>query len=262
MSGGTFGAVYAVDLAGGTKLVAKTANGAGNTLEIEGWMLAWLGRNSALPVPEMIHAEAGLLLMTRLPAGGSLDAAAEIHGAELIAALHDVRGTRFGFERDTVIGPLVQPNAEAESWVDFLRDRRLMHMGREAHAAGHLPGATLDSLERFCARLGDFVAEPGYPSLLHGDLWTGNVLCNRGRISGFVDPAIYYGDPQMDLAFSTLFGTFGEAFFARYAEIRPLDPDFFETGRDIGNLWPLLVHSRLFGGSYPSQVDRILRRFV
>ena len=260
MPGGTFGALTHLTMTDGAELVAKTAT-APSTLALEGWMLGYLREHSDLPVPEVVHADDALLLMARLPADGGISESAEIHAAELIAALHNVRGPAFGLERDTVIGPLPQPNTPAGDWIPFLRDRRLMPMARAAHEAGGLDRATLSALEEFCSRLGDFIAEPDYPSLLHGDLWTGNVLAYRGRISGFVDPAIYYGDPEMDLAFSTLFGTFGDAFFARYAEIRPLRPGFFEERRDICNLWPLLVHSRLFGAHYGAQVGAILGKY-
>jgi fructosamine-3-kinase len=87
------------------------------------------------------------------------------------------------------------------------------------------------------------------------------VLSKGGRIAGFVDPAIYYADAEIELAFSTLFSTFGEAFFKRYGEIRPLREGFFEERRDIYNLYPLLVHARLFGGSYAQSVDSVLTRF-
>jgi fructosamine-3-kinase len=89
-------------------------------------------------------------------------------------------------------------------------------------------------------------------------MWGGNVLVRDGRIAGFVDPAIYFADPEIELAFSTLFSTFGEPFFRRYSEIRPLRPGFFEVRRDLYNLWPLLVHVRLFGGAYVASVERTL----
>ena len=116
-------------------------------------------------------------------------------------------------------------------------------------------------LETLAGRLGRWISEPAHPSLLHGDMWTGNLLCRDGRIAGFIDPAIYFGDPEIELAFSTLFGTFGRAFFARYASLRELKPGFFEERRDLYNLYPLLVHVRLFGGSYVSSVDRTLTQF-
>ena len=92
-------------------------------------------------------------------------------------------------------------------------------------------------------------------------MWSGNVLTKDGRIAGFVDPAIYYADSEIELAFSTLFSTFGDAFFRRYDELRPLRPGFFEERRDLYNLYPLLVHVRLFGGSYVGSVERALARY-
>jgi fructosamine-3-kinase len=130
-----------------------------------------------------------------------------------------------------------------------------------ARAAGSLPMAMLQRLERLAARLDTLLEEPPYPSLLHGDLWTGNVLVGRGgRIAGFVDPAIYFGHPEIELAFGTLFGTFGAPFFRRYAEQRPLTPGFFELRRDLYNLYPLLVHVCLFGAGYLGGIERTLGR--
>ncbi len=88
-------------------------------------------------------------------------------------------------------------------------------------------------------------------------------MCWRKVVAspGFVDPAIYYAHPEIELAFTTLFGTFERPFFDRYHELRPIAPGFFEERRDIYNLYPLLVHVRLFGGSYVSSVERTLRQF-
>lgn len=261
LTGGTFGSLTRFRLKDGTELVAKTAKGA-STLALEGWMLRCLRDRSDLPVPDVLHADDTLLLMTCLPSDGAITDTAQIHAAELIAALHNVRGEAFGLDRDTVIGPLPQPNDPSTDWIPFLRDRRLLPMGRAAHDAGSLDGDTLSRLETFCGRLETYVEEPAHPSLLHGDLWTGNVLAQDGRISGFIDPAIYFGDPEMDLAFSILFGTFGEPFLDRYAEIRPLKRGFLEERRDICNLWPILVDARLFGPSYGHQAAQILARFI
>jgi fructosamine-3-kinase len=118
------------------------------------------------------------------------------------------------------------------------------------------------NVDQLAARLDDILYEPEQPALIHGDMWGGNVLPDNGRIAGFVDPAIYYAHPEIELAFSTLFSTYGKPFFRRYEEIRPLQPDFFEERRDVYNLYPLLVHVRLFGGSYVGQVKRILSRYA
>ena len=115
-------------------------------------------------------------------------------------------------------------------------------------------------LETLAGQLERWLTEPR-PALIHGDLWGGNVLAASGRISGFIDPAIYYADAEIELAFSTLFNTFGKAFFSHYNELRPLAPGFFEERRDLYNLYPLLVHVRLFGGGYVGSVERTLKRF-
>lgn len=96
--------------------------------------------------------------------------------------------------------------------------------------------------------------------MLHGDLWSGNILARRGRIVATLDPAIYYGHPEVELAFTTLFGTFGEPFFAAYAELAPIAPGFHELRRDLYNLYPLLVHVTLFGAGYLAPVERVLDR--
>jgi fructosamine-3-kinase len=186
---------------------------------------------------------------------------AQRHAAELLATLHNISGAYFGFERDTLIGGLHQPNPRCDSWIDFFRDQRLFYMAGEAARVGRLPGHFLRRLEQFANHLGDWLSEPEYPALIHGDVWTTNVLASGGHITGFLDPAIYYAHPEIELAFITLFNTFDAAFFRRYSELRPIAPAFFETRRDIYNLYPLLVHVRLFGGGYVASVDAILRRF-
>jgi len=259
LSGGCIAEIYRVDFDDGDRLVAKLAGSEGD-LGLEAYMLRYLAERSALPVPAVVHADDGLLLMEFVETAGPIDAAAERHAAELLAALHEVSAPAFGHERDTLIGPLHQPNPETASWLAFFRDRRLLHMAGVAHDAGRLPAATLKRIERLAARLGEWIEEPARPSLVHGDVWGGNVLVKGGRIAAFIDPAIYHADPEIELAFSTLFSTFGEAFFARYDEIRGLGPGFFEVRRELYNLYPLLVHVRLFGGGYLGGVEAVLKK--
>ncbi len=259
LGGGCVGDVYRVDLDNGERLVVKLGE-AGGGLAIEGLMLDTLAANG-LPVPRVLHAEDRLLVMTWIETSGGLTATAQAEAADLLAALHGVTADRFGFQGDTLIGGLRQPNPWEENWLTFFRDHRLMDMGRQALEAGRLPKRTMARLETLAGRLERWLEEPVRPSLIHGDMWGGNVLCRDGHIAGFVDPAVYYADPEIELAFSTLFGTFGDPFFARYRDLRPLRPGFFEERRDLYNLFPLLVHVRLFGGSYVASVESTLVRF-
>jgi fructosamine-3-kinase len=260
LSGGDVGETYKVELKDRTQLVAKVSETGG--LAVEGFMLGYLKMHSELPVPEVLHAADKLLLLEFVETTGGLTAAAEAHAAELLAALHGINAENFGFEGNTVIGGLPQPNPWTPRWRDFFRDQRLLYMGRLALDRGKLIRATFARLEKLCGRLEDYIEEPARPALIHGDCWGGNVLTRDGRIAAFVDPAIYYADPEIELAFATLFATFGTAFFARYQELRPIAPGFFEARRDIYNLYPLLVHSALFGGQYPDQVHRVLARYA
>ena len=261
LSGGCVGEVYKVKLADGDVIVAKVGGSPAARLDLEGWMLRYLAEHSRLPVPAVLYSSDSLLLMKFVEGGSHFTGAAQQHAAELLAELHNISAPQFGLESDTLIGGLHQPNPWTSSWLDFFRDQRLLYMANEAVGEGRLPQKMLGRIEKFAARLDRWLEEPGHPSLIHGDVWTTNVLAANGRITGFIDPAIYYADPEIELAFTTLFGTFGEPFFQRYSEIRPLRPGFIEERRDIYNLYPLLVHVRLFGGSYVQSVDGILRRF-
>lgn len=242
---------------------ARTENpGTGPSLALEGYMLSELARLSDLPVPQVHVCEPDLLVMDFIENDGhGTSADAERDAGERIARLHKVPRSHFGYERDTLIGPLHQPNPQQTQWVPFFRDHRLLYMAQAAREEGRLPAALYDRIERFAARLDDYLIEPRFPSLLHGDLWTGNVLVRGNRIAGFVDPAIYCGHPEIELAFATMFGTFGEVFFDAYEGIMPLDDGFQDVRRDLYNLYPLLVHVRLFGSSYVSAIDRTLTRY-
>jgi fructosamine-3-kinase len=190
--------------------------------------------------------------------GGGITPSVERDAGELIANLHATKRDGFGYERDTLIGPLAQPNPKSLHWVPFFRDQRLLLMARQAQQEGRLPAKMLDRIERLAQRIDDYLIEPAFPSLLHGDLWTGNVLVRKGRIAAFVDPAIYYGHPEIELAFATLFGTFGEIFFEAYEGLMPLEPGFHELRSSLYNLYPRLVHVRLFGSGYLAGIDRTL----
>lgn len=261
MGGGCVGQVYRIRLADGRQAVAKVDEGPRPQLSIEAYMLRYLASHSGLPVPEVWYADDSLLVLAFLPGESRFSRPAQQHAAELLAELHAISAPSFGLERDTLIGGLHQPNPWTGSWLDFFREHRLLYMGGEGLRSKRLPASLFKRLEQFCGRLDRWLEEPEQPSLIHGDVWTTNVLAAGPKITGFVDPAIYFAHPEIELAFTTLFGTFGDAFFDRYQELRPIKAGFFEARRDIYNLYPLLVHVRLFAGSYVNSVDQTLRRF-
>jgi fructosamine-3-kinase len=253
---------YKVDLADGHSLAVKLRAGSARAdLLLEAYMLGELARHSDLPVPAVHFAESDLLAMDFIENdGGGITPDVERHAAELIAALHATPRPNFGYERDTLIGPLPQPNPCSDRWIPFFRDHRLLAMALGAEAEGRLPARLLVRLERLAERLPDYLTEPPAPSLLHGDLWTGNVLVRGNRIAGFVDPAIYWGHPEIELAFTTMFGTFGQAFFEAYEALLPSEPGFHEIRSALYKLYPTLVHVRLFGSAYLSPIEQTLKR--
>lgn len=259
---GNSATVYRVELTDDRQVAVKIADPRTGRLQVEGAMLDDLKKLSRLPVPRSLYATPELLVMSWIDNdGGALGARAQVQAAELLAELHSITTAHYGYDRDTLIGGLAQPNGWMASWRDFFGERRLRSMAREAHRAGRLPSPLLARVETLAGRLDRWIADDTQPSLIHGDMWGGNVLVKDGAIAGFIDPAMYYADAEIELAFATLFNTFGEAFFRRYGELRPLRPGFFEERRDLYNLYPLLVHARLFGGSYVESVAATLTHY-
>ena len=261
LGGGCVSAVYGLRLADGKRVVAKVDEAVEGNLPVEAFMLRYLADRSPLPVPTVRFISSRLLVMDYVDGGSSFNERAEEHAAELLAGLHNLSASGYGFECDTLIGGLSQPNLWSQSWLSFFAEQRLVYMAVEARRSGRLPAGLLARVERFAGDLARWLIEPACSSLIHGDVWTTNVLARDGRVTAFLDPAIYFADAEMELAFIGLFGTFGRAFYARYHELRPIIPGFFEERRDLYNLYPLLVHTRLFGGSYVGQVERLLVRF-
>jgi len=250
-----------VELEDGRRLVSKYGRGPRpGHLETEGWMLRRL--EGEIPVPRVHLCEDDLLVMDYIAGSGGTGASVERHMAELLAAMHGRRQPFFGLERDTTIGPLPQPNPRTENWTDFFREHRLMFMARLAHERAGLPSSLLRRLERFCGHLEEYIVEPAHPSLLHGDIWGGNVIASGGRVAAFIDPAIYYGHPEYELAFMTMFGTAGRPFFEAYAALRPdFDAEgFFDVRKDIYLIYPHLTHVLICGLSYASGIDSRLHR--
>ena len=262
MGGGSIGEVYRAELSGGSAVVAKVDRAGEAHLEREAYMLRYLREKSALPVPEVYFSSEKLLLMQLMPGetGGGLPGAQE-HAAELLAGLHGVTADAYGHERDTLIGSLSQPNPWTASWGEFFRDQRLLYFARWAYEAGRLPASLRKRVEGLAGRLGEVLEEPERPVLIHGDVWGGNVLAEGGRITAFLDPALYHADPDVELAYIALFGTFGDPFFRRYAELRGIRPGFFGERRHLYALYPLLVHVYFFGGHYVNSVEGTLGRF-
>src|SRR5215213_6685618 len=176
LGGGCIGEVYRAELEEGTPLVAKVDRNGESHLEREAYMLHYLREKSELPVPEVYHGSGTLLLMEFVEGSSRFSDGAERHAAELLAALHSITTDTYGHERDTLIGSLDQPNPPQDDWVEFFREHRLLYLARVAHEAGRLPAEDVRRVEHLAGRLKDLIGEPNPPALIHGDVWSANVL--------------------------------------------------------------------------------------
>ena len=174
-----------------------------------------------------------------------------------LAAMHNCFNEQFGFHGDNTIGSTVQVNTFNDDWIDFWRRHRLGFQLDLALQNG-LDGRLIDAGHRLCDQLGTFFAtyQPR-PSLLHGDLWSGNQAADAQGNPVVYDPACYFGDHEADLAMMELFGHPGERFFAGYAEHFPLDTGY-AVRRELYNLYHVLNHANLFGGGYGAQARRMI----
>lgn len=261
LTGGCIADVWKLTFTDGSTLVAKIG-APGDRLDEEGAALTLLGLDGRAPVPTVFHAEDALLVMSYVVNSGPLTVEVQRHAAEVISTLHMATQARYGFHCDGLIGTMEQPNAWSEKWVPFFVEHRFLFAVDRAVKSGGLKRDEAREAQRFARRLEEILDEPSQPSLLHGDLWGGNILSDGQRVTGLIDPAVYYGDPEMDLAFATLFQSLGAAFFDVYETLRPFDRKaFFDHRRDLYNLWPLLVHAALFGGAYGAASMSIIRRY-
>ena len=227
--------------------------------ETEAAGLAELARCGALRIPEAValtdHGDACFLVLEHLELGGRPDAARLGQG---VAALHAIHGEQFGWKQDNFIGSTPQPNPPEQDWTAFYREHRLAFQRRLARDNGAGRGL-IDVIARVEAEL-DALLDGHHPapSLLHGDLWSGNWGFVSDGTPTLFDPAVYFGDREADLAMMELFGHPGADFFAAYSEHQPLDHGY-PLRRELYNLYHILNHFNLFGGGYAAQAERMAR---
>jgi fructosamine-3-kinase len=249
-----------IELPDGRRGFRKFLNRAGNdSLAAEAAGLAALAATGAVRTPEVIRVSDSELV-TEWVGGGSASSPAWEKLGEALATMHSLPQSDFGFETDNYCGATRQPNNRDSSGWRFFTERRLLYQGRMAFEAGLLEPADLQRLESLCAQLEQLVPEQA-PALLHGDLWSGNVVFDRHGDAYLIDPAVYRGWPEADLAMTTLFGEFDRAFYEAYEGSRSIEPGWRERS-PLYNLYHLINHLNIFGDSYRSSVVSVLNRYA
>ena len=225
--------------------------------------LELLASTGELTVPEVIavgdNGEKSYILMEFLDAAPRANDFWQAFGRGL-AALHRHTRDRFGLDHNNYIGRLPQRNNPHSDWIDFFVEERLEFQLELAEASGVAPRDLRPAFERLYPRLRDLIPyEP--PSLLHGDLWSGNFLVGPQGQACIVDPAVYYGHREAEIAFTRLFGGYSPTFYQAYNEAWPLQTGW-ENRVPLLNLYPLMVHLNLFGRGYLPDIQAILTKFA
>jgi len=264
VGGGSINAAWLLGDGARRYFVKTNAASSAPTFAAEARGLAVLGASGAVRVPAVIACgEAGgraFLALEALALRG-LDRASGTALGHALAQLHRGGAERHGWEADNFIGATPQHNAWTDRWPRFWAEQRLLPQLRRAAGNG---------MERRLVRDGEKLAEKtaaffvgGHPapSLLHGDLWSGNAAALPDGTPVIYDPAAYYGDRETDVAMTELFGGFPESFYAAYREAWPLSPEF-ETRKTLYNLYHVLNHFNMFGAGYLGQAQRMIARLL
>jgi len=267
VSGGDINEAFSARLADGRRIFVKTNDQADPAMFLtEASGLSWLAEAGRLAVPRVIAVSSGraqepaflvLEFLKSAPRRSNFD---EELGRGL-AELHRYGAPRFGLDYDNFIGRLRQNNGPRDSWPEFYRERRLEPQLRLALESGRAPAAFAPAFGRLFTRLEELVGPAESAARLHGDLWGGNLHVDERGAPCLIDPAVYGGHREVDLAMMKLFGGFGARVFAAYEEAYALAPGHAERVA-LYQLYPLLVHVNLFGGSYVGQVKQALTRYT
>ena len=225
---------------------------------IEARSLTMIAASRSLPVPEPYYWDGHCLLMELVLPGTKSDSYWEQFGEQL-ATMHQHTRDVFGLEFQTYCGTTLQANGQMADGHQFFAENRLLAVGEMALNGGLLNQKDRDALERLCRRLPSLV--PTQPaSLIHGDLWSGNAHTSPTGHPVLIDPALYFGWREADIAMTQLFGGFPEAFYQSYQAAWPMEKDWLQRS-EIYNLFHLLNHLNLFGSGYLSQTRAIIAKY-
>ena len=266
VGGGSISSAAHITLNDGRELLVKWRRHHSAMFTVEGRGLELLHTAAALRVPQVFAQQEtsgdtpGFIALEWLGQGPSNRQVEEALGRGL-AQLHRATGPYYGLDHDNYIGANPQPNTPAENWVDFVREQRLGYQMELMGQNGTLHRQRRQKLERLLAHLGDWLPAQPPASLLHGDLWGGNWITTAAGEPALIDPAVYYGHREAELAFTELFGGFSGTFYTAYNEAWPLDSGYNQR-KDLYNLYHLMNHLNLFGEGYGGSVDSILRQFT
>lgn len=258
LSGGSINQAVALTTSEGDFFIKYNDLAPKDMFALEAQGLQTLREAKEIHIPEVIGVDNDFLLLDLVVEHKMQGHYWEDFGQSL-AQLHRHTQSSFGLEYHNYIGRLEQINDPLEDGIDFFIEKRLKVQAGKAFYEGYFDKDLLRQFDQLYAKLPELIPnEP--PALLHGDLWGGNVICNHLGLATLIDPAVYYGLRETEIAFTHMFGGFHDRFYRAYHETFALESGF-EQRLDIYNLYPLLVHVNLFGASYVGGVKRTLNKY-
>lgn len=264
LAGGDVANAYRVTLADGSCVFAKTHPDPPPfffTTEATG--LQWLADTEVVNVPTVLAVDdtAAVLVLEWIDEGRSGVSSSDADFGRSLAAMHATPFPMFGRPDKRTTGSRRLPNEPCHRWSDFYREQRLIPLAELASRSGALDPATVAKVRLLAERLDDVGGSEEPPALIHGDLWAGNRLVDRGGRNWLIDPAAHGGHREFDLAMMRLFGGFGPGAFAAYNEVLPL-ADGAEERVLLHQVAPLLVHAIKFGRPYVEATESAVSRYV
>ncbi|NUM70340.1 MAG: fructosamine kinase family protein [Ignavibacteriaceae bacterium] len=261
LHGGSIASSFHAETTRGEHFFVKVYDGSNSYAASEVTGLNEIRKAAVIRTPDVIFSEGNLLVLEYISEGRSSNEFWERFGLEF-AALHRINGSFFGFSENNFIGLTSQINTPSASWSDFYMTRRLLYQIKLAEKKGGAGSLLSSEFVKAEKRIRDITESYNATrSLLHGDLWSGNYLCGEGGVPVLIDPAVYYGDREADLAMTKLFGGFDQRFYSAYIENYPPEPGWQER-EPVYKLYHVLNHYNLFGETYLNQALSILRKYT
>ncbi|MCZ6702597.1 MAG: fructosamine kinase family protein [Ignavibacteria bacterium] len=266
LSGGCISTAYKIKVTGGDNFFLKINSITGNDMFIkEAHGLLELSKADVIKIPEVISYDNDYILLELIIPGSKIKNFSEDFGRKF-AYLHKFNNDYFGFYEDNYIGSHPQLNIVNENkiinWTEFYFNNRILYQYKLAEKSGNSTEELRKAISLLENKIENIVIDNGEkPSLLHGDLWGGNYLVDEDGFACLIDPAVYYGNREADLAMTKLFGGFDSKFYQAYNETYPL-PDGYNYRENIYKLYHVLNHLNLFGGGYYSQAMNLINYYI
>ncbi len=231
--------------------------------EAEGLKVLYKGASSELKIPKVlcykdVTDSPGFLVTEFLEPGNTMNDDEKLGRG--LATIHQLQNSKFGFFHDNYCGDTPQKNTFVNDWITFFRENRIEYLLRLIEQSRGLSSSELKIYNQLMERLPLLIPEDSIPVLIHGDLWSGNYMLSSAG-PALIDPAAYYADREMEFAIVTMFGSFSKRFYDSYNEVFPLKSDWQERNK-LYQIYHILNHYHLFGGSYGSQALRVAKSYL